>query len=230
MLLPLLALLPEPDLTTLEQQAEEGLTHLPGCFDVQAEVALSYRAVGIVRDSESYTLEGRIEDGVWTSLTPAMVDAGKENASVGFGEMPFVPPLFGTLEAGLVAEGPANLVAMLVASTRDEVGLNRASLDTIGADEVYVLHKDFSARQGRGDVQQRVWLRPTGEVLRARLHIDHARTEDGVVLRELKTEQNIDAAGRPSREQLSLKLRAGPMTMRLYQDLNYTSWAPCTGP
>lgn len=230
MLLPLLALLPEPDISTLEEQAEQGLTTLPGCFDVQAEVDLTYRAIGIVADSERFLLEGRIEDGVWTALTPTMVDPGKENASVGFGEMPFVPPLFGTLEAGLIAEGPANLVAMLVASTRDEVGLNSASLDTIGADEVYVLHEDFSARRGRGEVAQRVWLRPSGEVVRARLHIDHARTQDGLVLRELKTEQDIDGLGHPSREQLSLKLRAGPMTMRLYQDLNYTTWTPCPGP
>ncbi len=228
MLLTLLALLPEPDLKLLEAQAAAGLTEQPGCFDVQGDVSVFYRVEGVIRDTERFTFEGRVEDGVWTSLTPTVVDPGKTNSSMGFGDIPFVPPMYGMLGDGTVSEGPGNLLATIVAGTRDEVGSTTVRLDHVGTSEVYVLLEAFEARQGRGDVVQRVWITPEGVVRHAQLKVAHARTDDGVRLRALYADQAMDEAGQPTEESLGLKLRAGPIWMFLTQELNYTSWTPCT--
>lgn len=229
MLLTLLALLPEPDLKLLEAQATKGLTEQPGCFDVQGEVLVSYRVEGVIRDTERFAFEGRVEDGVWTELIPTVVDPGKTNSSMGFGDIPFVPPMYGVLGDGTVGEeGPGNLLAAIVAGTRDEVGSTTASLDHVGTSEVYVLLEEFDARQGRGEVVQRVWITPEGVVRHAQLKVAHARMDDGVRLRALYADQGMDEFGQPTVESLGLKLRAGPIWMVLAQQLNYTSWTPCS--
>lgn len=229
MLLTMLALLPEPDLDELGAQAERGLTQRPGCFKVQGEVSVSYRVEGVIRDTERFSFTGRIEDGVWTELVPTVVDPGKTGSSMGFGQMPFVPPMHGVLGSDVFEEqeGPGNLLARVIESTRDEVGSATASLDTIGATEVYVLREEFDAQKGRGEVAQRVWITPEGTVLKTQLAIGHARTDGGVILRAMHTEQNMNAQGQPLDEALGLKLRSGPIWMFLTQELSYTSWTPC---
>lgn len=228
MLLTMLALLPEPDLKVLEAQASEGMTQRPGCFEVQGEVLVSYRVEGVIRDTERFSFEGRVEDGVWTELTPEIVDPGKTNSSMGFGDMPFVPPMYGVLGAGTVSEeGPGNLLASIIAGTRDEVGSTTVGLDSVGTSEVYVLRKHFDAREGRGDVAQKVWITPEGVVRHATLKVAHARIDGGIKLRALHAVQGMDELGQPADESLGLKMRAGPIWMHLTQELNYTSWTPC---
>ena len=229
MMMTLLALLPEPDLKLLEDQAALGLTQRPGCFEVRGEVLVSYRVEGVIRDTERFAFDGRVEDGVWTELTPTIIDPGKTNSSMGFGDIPFVPPMYGVLGDGAVTEeGPGNLLASIIAGTRDEVGTSTASLDSVGTTEVYVLLEEFQAQGARGQVAQRVWITPEGVVRHAQLKVAHARTDDGIVLRVLHAEQGMDEAGQPESESLGLKMRAGPIWMFLTQELNFTSWTPCT--
>ncbi|MFT5585735.1 MAG: hypothetical protein ACI9VR_003328 [Cognaticolwellia sp.] len=221
--------MPEPDLKALEEQADRGLTQLPGCFEVQGEVLVSYRVEGVIRDTERFGFTGQVEDGVWIQLVPTLVDPGKTNSSIGFGEMPFLPPMYGVLGDGVVsAEGPGNVLALIIAGTRDEVGIITASLDTVGTTEVYVFQEEFDARQGRGKVAQYVWITPEGIVRHAKLSVANARTENGVKVRALHAVQFMDEDGKPTNEAMGLKLRAGPIWMYLTQELSYTSWIPCS--
>jgi hypothetical protein len=221
------ALLPEPDLAWLEDQATSDVVPM-GCWDVVGTVVWDNRTMGMA-DGGTAQISGRLEDGAWTEIQASDVVDANPNVSmelqVDAGRLPFAPPLFGSLESA--EDGLGNVLHFVMGQASGEEGVLLARADTLDDQDVYVLERSFTARGVGGAVEQQVWIEPGGQARTWQTQVRNARLHDGGRITRMDAVLELDAQGRPVQETLAAVFRMGPLAMRVKQQVTYDSVTPC---
>lgn len=221
------ALLPEPDLVWLEDQAMGDVVPT-GCWDVQGTVVWDNRTMGMA-DGGTAQITGRLEDGQWVHIEASDVVDANPNVSmelqVDAGKLPFAPPLFGSLASG--EEGLGNVLHFVMGQAAGEGGTVFATAGTLDDQDVYVLERSFTARGVGGAVEQQVWIEPGGQAREWKTQVRNARLDDGGRITRMDAVLELDAQGRPVQETLAAVFRLGPLAMRVKQQVTYDTVTPC---
>jgi hypothetical protein len=233
---PVLALLAEPDVDLLNEAARSGLDGMPGCHELSAEVTRT-AWVGLIRDVEIYSLKGRLVDGAWQELSFEVLDHGAEGVQLqldlGGKDYPFVPPMLGKLPEGSGGSTLASSVLdEVVVALAGDVETAWVSLDEIDGAEAYVLERTIEVDQTRNrDMLLRVWVEQ-GQQRARRWEASLPRgipLGDGLGrLKKVLVVLDVDGQGLPSSESLAGTLRAGPIALRLRQEMDYQVMGACS--
>ncbi len=232
---PVLALLAEPDVDLLSQAARAGLDGMPGCHELQAEVTRT-AWIGLIRDVEIYSLKGRLVEGAWEQLSYEVLDHGAEGVQLeldlGGQDYPFVPPMLGRLPEGSDG-GPlaGSVLDEVVVALSGDVETAWVSLGEIDGAEAYVLERTIAVDQARNrDLLLHVWVEQGQRRARrwqASLPRGIPLSDSGGRLKRVLVVLDVDAQGLPASESLSGTLRAGPIALRVRQEMDYQVVGAC---
>ena len=229
----LAALLAEPDLDALNAAALAGLTEIEGCHQMTAVVERT-AWVGALKDTETFALTGRLDEGTWHDLAfEPLTDSAtgvEVQMDLGGGDFPFVPPMLGKIPEA-APQLKSSLLEDVVDVLSGEVSSSWVSLDELDGEPHYRLERSIpveSSRTGRG-IDLWVWV--DGAQERARRW--DARLPKGVPLegmgrlKKARVVLEVDPHGVPVREELRGTLRAGPVALRVRQTVVYAPPEGC---
>lgn len=239
-LLPVLALLPEPDLDHLSEAAEARFLHDP-CGEYQLDVRETNDLGAISSTTLTVSAKARLEGERWTLHSADITDPGNGSSmvwtSVGDQQIPFVLPMLGRTageDEGLGSEGRA-LLDQAVAIARSDVGADSAGIELYEGREHYrldmLLGGGWSLFRGREDNTAAIVIDPvSGRAREWRLDIrDPTKLQVGRLV-FLNAQLAVDPAGLPLRETLHTKARLGPFGLTVERTITYTRLGDCTAP
>lgn len=234
-MIPVLALLAEPDLEKLNEAARGGLHEMPGCHELQGEL-VRVAWVGVLKDTESYDLKARLVDGEWQQLDFELQEDQASNVELaldmGEARYPFVPPMLGALPAESRSEHSLgeSLMAEVVEALSGEVETAWVSVGELEGQQVYVLERSIAIEDTRNrELDLRVWVEEGQDRARrweATLPRG-VRLATGTWLRKVGVVLEVDEQGLPQAERLVGTMRAGPIAVRLRQKLSWEVVGSC---
>lgn len=234
-MIPVVALLAEPDLDRLNEAALTGLHDIEGCHQLEARVE-RIAWVGALKDVETFHMTGTLVDGAWQDLAfvplTDSADGVELQLDLGGGEFPFVPPLLGRLPADRAMPGlKTSLLEDVVDALSGDVASSWVSLDELQGQPAYRLERSIATESALGrEIDLWVWVEPDQATARRW----QARIPKGIPLgdamgrlKKVEVVLEVDERGVPTTESLRGTLRMGPLALRLRQSVAYEPATPC---
>ncbi|MEY3210631.1 MAG: hypothetical protein RIT28_1112 [Pseudomonadota bacterium] len=217
------------DPAALIQHAQAALAPA-GCLELTADVR-QRAGIPAAQTDRAWTFSGRLEGGAWTVMewTPVVDPEGGVTLSFGVGrwDLPFIPPLFGTLpsgDAGGLFDDAQDLFTGFTGMVEGEVSTIYAEAEG----DTLVLTRLFDQGIFRTNRGQVVFDRETLRPKRLSLVVERPVDTDSVgKLTDLDVEVLLGPGGHPVSERFYGQGRAGPLRLRVTRDLQYTSIRPC---